>query len=53
MCCAFGDKERDRQARMALAEAFPGREVRMLNTPNIARGGGGIRCLVQPVPAAR
>ncbi|WP_441256791.1 agmatine deiminase family protein [Bradyrhizobium sp. 482_C4_N1_1] len=49
----FGDRERDREAQIALAEAFPGREVRMLSTPNIARGGGGIRCLVQPVPAAR
>lgn len=49
----FGDKERDRRAERALAEAFPGREVRMLSAPNIARGGGGIRCLVQPVPAAR
>jgi agmatine deiminase len=49
----FGDKERDRQAERVLAEAFPGREVRMLSAPNIARGGGGIRCLVQPVPAAR
>lgn len=47
----FGDKERDRQAERILAEAFPGREVRMLSAPNIARGGGGIRCLVQPVPA--
>ncbi|MCP1973899.1 agmatine deiminase [Bradyrhizobium elkanii] len=48
----FGDLDRDRQAERALAAGFPGREVRMLSAPNIARGGGGIRCLVQPVPAA-
>ncbi|WP_375166981.1 agmatine deiminase family protein [Bradyrhizobium brasilense] len=48
----FGDRERDRQAERALAEAFPRREVRMISAPNIARGGGGIRCLVQPVPIA-
>lgn len=48
----FGDNERDRQAERALAEAFPGREVRMISAPNIARGGGGIRCLIQPVPMA-
>jgi agmatine deiminase len=48
----FGDRDRDRQAERALSEGFPGREVRMLSAPNIARGGGGIRCLVQPVPIA-
>ena len=48
----FGDRERDREAERALAEAFLGREVLMISTPNIARGGGGIRCLVQPVPIA-
>jgi agmatine deiminase len=47
----FGDRERDREAERVLAEGFPGREVRLLSAPNIARGGGGIRCLVQPVPA--
>ncbi|MFC7699486.1 agmatine/peptidylarginine deiminase [Bradyrhizobium sp. GCM10028915] len=34
-----------------LAALFPGREIRMLRINAVLRGGGGIRCLTQPVPA--
>lgn len=46
----FGDKARDATARLALQSAFPSREVRMININHIAAGGGGIRCLTQPMP---
>jgi agmatine deiminase len=46
----FGDPERDELAQSALRHAFPGREVRMIAINHIAAGGGGIRCLTQPVP---
>ncbi|WP_340671072.1 agmatine deiminase family protein [Bradyrhizobium ottawaense] len=48
----FGDPLRDADARRALERAFPGRKVEMLSIPHLASGGGGIRCLVQPVPAS-
>jgi agmatine deiminase len=47
----FGDKVRDATARAALQCAFPTREVRMININHIAAGGGGIRCLTQPMPS--
>jgi agmatine deiminase len=46
----FGDEERDESARRALQTAFPGRQIRMIEINHIAAGGGGIRCLTQPVP---
>jgi agmatine deiminase len=46
----FGDPERDESARLALRHAFPGREVRMIDISHIVAGGGGVRCLTQPVP---
>jgi agmatine deiminase len=46
----FGDPERDELAQSALRQAFPGREVRMIDINHIAAGGGGVRCLTQPVP---
>ncbi|SIO57582.1 agmatine deiminase [Bradyrhizobium erythrophlei] len=47
----FGDPERDELARVALAKAFPGREVILLRIDAIAEGGGGVHCLTQPMPA--
>lgn len=47
----FGDAERDELARVALAKAFPGREIILLRIDAIANGGGGVRCLTQPMPA--
>jgi agmatine deiminase len=46
----FGDPERDSLAHLALRRAFPGRDVRMIEINRIAAGGGGVRCLTQPVP---
>jgi agmatine deiminase len=46
----FGDSQRDEAAKHALAEAFPGREIIMIRIDHIANGGGGIRCLTQPMP---
>lgn len=46
----FRDPERDLAAQDALREAFPGREIIMLRIDAIARGGGGIHCLTQPMP---
>jgi agmatine deiminase len=46
----FGDPERDEAAKDALARAFPGRSIEMLRIDHIAAGGGGVRCLTQPMP---
>ncbi|MCK1520466.1 agmatine deiminase family protein [Bradyrhizobium sp. 17] len=46
----FGEPESDKRAEEVLKTEFPGRVVRMLNIEHIASGGGGIRCLTQPVP---
>ena len=46
----FGDAKRDEAARKALAKAFPGREIVMLQIDAIAEGGGGVHCLTQPMP---
>jgi agmatine deiminase len=47
----FGDPERDELAYAALCNAFPGRQIVMLNIDAISARGGGVRCLTQPVPA--
>lgn len=48
---AFGDAPRDAEAERAIREAFPSREVKVLDLDCLASGGGGARCLVQPVPS--
>jgi agmatine deiminase len=48
----FSDASRDAEARSILKQAFPDREIKMLSIPSLTSGGGGIRCLVQPVPAS-
>ena len=48
---SFGDRERDEMAANALRRSFPGRAVRMLRIDHVASGGGGIRCLTQPIPS--
>ena len=45
----FSSQE-DLRAEEDLKRLFPGREVRMLDVSAILNGGGGIRCLTQPVP---
>lgn len=46
----FGDPFGDGAAERALVACYPGRQVRMLEINAILRGGGGIRCLTQPIP---
>jgi agmatine deiminase len=47
---AFGDEARDYEAQQAIRTAFPEREIIVASINSLASGGGGIRCLVQPVP---
>lgn len=47
----FGDPFGDGAAERTLAACFPGKRIRMLEINAILRGGGGVRCLTQPVPA--
>ncbi|QOZ55449.1 agmatine deiminase family protein [Bradyrhizobium sp. CCBAU 53338] len=47
---AFGETQNDLRAKLELERLFPGRAVRMLDLRTILNGGGGIRCLTQPVP---
>lgn len=47
---AFGDEERDFEAGQAIRAAFPNREIVVVSINSLASGGGGVRCLVQPVP---
>ena len=47
MC--FGDAERDEAAKYTLSEAFPTRKIVMLKIDHIVAGGGGVRCLTQPM----
>ncbi|OKO67300.1 hypothetical protein AC630_40475 [Bradyrhizobium sp. AS23.2] len=47
---AFGDETRDFEAQQAIRQAFPGREIVVVGITSLASGGGGVRCLVQPVP---
>ena len=48
---AFGDPERDESARRIMTAVFPEHKIEMVRIDHIASGGGGIRCLTQPVPA--
>jgi agmatine deiminase len=47
----FGDPERDELAKEAFTQLFPMRNVKMVRIDHIISGGGGIRCLTQPMPA--
>ncbi|MCC8978667.1 agmatine deiminase family protein [Bradyrhizobium acaciae] len=47
---AFGDEKGDFEAQQAIRRAFPAREIAVVNINSLASGGGGVRCLVQPVP---
>ena len=47
----FGDAKADADAKSALLELFPAREVVQLNIDGIAAGGGGIHCTTQQEPA--
>lgn len=47
----FGDPVRDAAVKISLEKAFPARKVILLDINHLAEGGGGIRCLTQPMPA--
>lgn len=48
----FGDHMADRNAREAIAKAFPHREIVQLNIDGIAAGGGSIHCATQQEPSS-
>ncbi|MGI9352731.1 MAG: agmatine deiminase family protein [Rhizobiaceae bacterium] len=48
----FGDPQADLKARTTLSDAFPGREVVMLNADLLGELGGGIHCATQQQPAS-
>jgi agmatine deiminase len=45
----FGDPERDAEAQTAFENVFPGRAVKLLPIDHLCDGGGGVRCLTQPM----
>ncbi|GAA3389172.1 agmatine deiminase family protein [Cryptosporangium minutisporangium] len=47
--CAFDDP-RDAQAAAVLAEAYPGREVVLVDARDVFRFGGGVHCITQQQP---
>ena len=47
----FGDRKADDNARDALWDLFPGRDIIQVNIDGIAAGGGGIHCTTQQQPA--
>jgi agmatine deiminase len=47
----FGDRDADAAARAALAAAYPGREIVMLNVDALGEIGGGIHCATRELPA--
>ncbi|WP_241266122.1 agmatine deiminase family protein [Streptomyces boncukensis] len=49
IACGFEDPN-DEQARRILADAYPGREVVMLDARTVFAGGGGIHCITQQQP---
>ncbi|MGY0235959.1 agmatine deiminase family protein [Longispora urticae] len=48
----FGDRAKDAAARVALASAYPGREVVQLDVDRLMTGGGGIHCSTMQEPLA-
>jgi agmatine deiminase len=50
LTASFGARAGDDAAEHALRILYPKRKIRMLSIDAIASGGGGIRCLTQPVP---
>lgn len=50
LTASFNARAGDAAAEQALRTLYPEREVRTLPINMIAAGGGGIRCLTQPIP---
>ena len=51
ICCSFADPNDDR-AHGLLTEAYPGRQVVMVDARSIFAYGGGIHCITQQQPRA-
>ena len=49
IACGFADPH-DEQARELLADAYPGREIVMIDARDIFGAGGGIHCITQQQP---
>ena len=50
IACGFGEESADARARSILAEAYPGREVVMVDARELFARGGGIHCITQQQP---
>ncbi len=50
LLCAFDD-ENDAEAKAILTDAYPGREIRLIDARPIFARGGGIHCITQQQPA--
>lgn len=50
LLCAFDDAN-DAEAKALLTEAYPGREIRLIDARPIFAKGGGIHCITQQQPA--
>ena len=50
LLCSFND-EKDKEAKALLREAYPGREIVLLDATELFARGGGIHCITQQQPA--
>lgn len=50
LLCSFGD-ENDKEAKALLREAYPGREIVLIDATELFARGGGIHCITQQQPA--
>jgi agmatine deiminase len=50
LLCSFGD-EKDKEAKALLREAYPGREIMLIDATELFARGGGIHCITQQQPA--
>ena len=50
LLCSFGD-ENDKEAKALLREAYPGREIVLLDATELFARGGGIHCVTQQQPS--
>lgn len=49
LLCSFGD-ENDKEAKALLRDAYPGREIVLLDATELFARGGGIHCITQQQP---
>lgn len=52
LLCAFDDKN-DAEAKALLTDAYPGREIKLIDARPIFARGGGIHCITQQQPALK